>query len=112
MAIQGAQNNAPPSSPRAGGYRKQPAGYWAFVPAGLPPSPPIDIAAIEPELSRANIALGRLDGIADVVPNPDLFVTMYVRKEAVLSSRIEGTQASLSDILEDEAGIEIAARPA
>jgi len=93
-------------------YRKQPTGYWAFIPAGLPPVPAVDIAGLEPELSRANIAVGRLDGIADLVPNPDLFVTMYVRKEAVLSSRIEGTLASLSDVLEDEAGIENASHPA
>ncbi len=63
------------------------------------------LLAIEPELSRANLALGRLDGVADLVPNPDLFVAMYVRKEAVLSSRIEGTQASLDDVLAYEAGV-------
>jgi Fic family protein len=53
-------------------------------------------------LSQADRALGRLDGATDALPNPDLFVFMYVRKEAVLSSQIEGTQASLIDVLEFE----------
>jgi len=70
----------------------------------LPPTPPI---AVDDELlellSGANFALGRLDASAEILPNPDLFVGMYVRKEAVLSSQIEGTQASLTDILEFEA---------
>ncbi|HEY9628076.1 MAG TPA: Fic family protein [Coleofasciculaceae cyanobacterium] len=69
----------------------------------MPPEPTI---AIDPEmwelLSQADRALGRLDGATDALPNPDLFVFMYVRKEAVLSSQIEGTQASLIDILEFE----------
>jgi Fic family protein len=56
-------------------------------------------------LSRADRALGRLDGSTEVLPNPDLFVMMYVRKEAVLSSQIEGTQASLADVLELEAKV-------
>ena len=55
-------------------------------------------------LSRADLALGRLDGVTGILPNPDLFVAMYVRQEAVLSSQIEGTQASLDDLLEYEAG--------
>ncbi len=54
-------------------------------------------------LSSADQALGRLDGTTDILPNPDLFVFMYVRKEAVLSSQIEGTQASLIDVLQFEA---------
>lgn len=53
-------------------------------------------------LSQADRALGRLDGATEALPNPDLFVFMYVRKEAVLSSQIEGTQASLLDVLEFE----------
>jgi Fic family protein len=55
-------------------------------------------------LSRADLALGRLDGVCSTLPNPDLFVSMYVRREAVLSSQIEGTQASLADVLRFEAG--------
>ena len=89
---------------RAGRYVRQPAGYRAFVPAPLPPDPPI---AITPEmqvlLSQADRALGRLDGSIQTLPHPDLFVYMYVRKEAVLSSQIEGTQSSLQDVLAAEA---------
>ncbi|MEQ1831232.1 MAG: Fic family protein, partial [Pirellula sp.] len=74
------------------------------LPADLPPVPPI---AMEPELIRllsdADRALGRLDGVATVLPNPDLFVAMFVRQEAVLSSQIEGTQSTLQDILSFEA---------
>lgn len=90
---------------RAGHYVQQPQNYKAFVPAPLPPSDPE--LQLEPELlallSKADIALGRLDGAADALPNPDLFVFMYVRKEAVLSSQIEGTQTSLLEVLEFEA---------
>src|SRR5271156_6082480 len=56
-------------------------------------------------LSKADRALGRLDGSIQTLPNPDLFVFMYVRKEAVLSSQIEGTQASLNDLIKAEAEI-------
>lgn len=112
MVDKATQNSGRRAAPRAGVYRRQPTGYWAFIPCALPPvDPPIDLAALEPDLSNANLALGRLDGIAEFVPNPDLFVTMYVRKEAVLSSRIEGTQASLSDVLEDESGLQSDTRP-
>jgi len=92
------------TSTRAGRYVKQPAGYYAFVPAPLPPIPRIvfDDAFLE-VLSRADRAVGRLDGCAETLPNSELFVFMYIRKEAVLSSQIEGTQASLMDVLEYEA---------
>src|SRR3712207_1633697 len=80
------------ASTRAGGYVRQPTGYRAFVPAPLPPEPPLQI---DPALfalhSRADQALGRLDGLAQMLPAPDLFVAMCVRREAVLSSQIEGT---------------------
>jgi len=89
---------------RSGRYIQQPQGYKAFIPEGLPPEPPI---LMDPEmwmlLSQSDRALGRLDGSIELLPNPDLFVFMYVRKEAVLSSQIEGTQASLIDVLEFEA---------
>lgn len=89
---------------RAGRYVRQPSGYKAFIPKPLPPEPE---AAIDRQfamlLSSADQALGRLDGTTDILPNPDLFVFMYVRKEAVLSSQIEGTQASLIDVLQFEA---------
>ena len=88
---------------RAGRYITQPAGYKAFIPSPLPPDPPIAWdEELQNLLSKADMALGRLDGIATILPNPDLFVAMYVRKEAVLSSQIEGTQASLIDILDYE----------
>lgn len=89
---------------RSGRYVLQPSRYRAFIPAPLPPDPPL--AFNEPLLellSKADRALGRLDGATDILPNPDLFVFMYVRKEAVLSSQIEGTQASLMDVVAHEA---------
>jgi len=92
------------TSARAGHYVKQPAGHYAFIPCTLPPNPRIefDDAFLE-VLSRADRAVGRLDGCAETLPNSELFVFMYIRKEAVLSSQIEGTQASLMDVLEFEA---------
>lgn len=89
---------------RAGVYVNQGRGYSAFVPKPLPPNPPIMIdTELADGLSKADRALGRLEGSAEILPNPDLFVSMYVRKEAVLSSQIEGTQASLEDVLAYEA---------
>ena len=91
---------------RSGKYEVQPGGYKAFIPSSLLPTPIIQMNAdLWNELSHADRALGRLDGVSDTLPNPDLFVAMYVRKEAVLSSQIEGTQASLADLLEFEAEI-------
>jgi Fic family protein len=95
---------------RAGRYAKRPAGCGAFVPAPLPPTPPIRIdERLTRLLSEADRSLGRLDGVASVLPNPELFVSMYVRQEAVLSSQIEGTQSTLEDVLRfeiDETGRE------
>lgn len=89
---------------RAGTYIKQPTGYRAFIPATMPPEPEIALdGSLQVQLSRADRAIGRLDGSVETLPNPDLFVFMYVRKEAVLSSQIEGTQSSLSDLLAAEA---------
>jgi len=92
---------------RSGEFRvveSGPDGYSAFHPAPLPPDPAVDI---DPELQvlvdQANQALGRLDGITLLLPDPDQFLYTYVRKEAVLSSQIEGTQSSLSDLLLFEA---------
>jgi len=90
-------------SQRVGRYVRQPNGYRAFIPADLPPDPPI---SMETEtialLSRAAEAIGRLDGVTRIVPNADLFIAMYVRREAVDSSKIEGTQSSLQDVLSFE----------
>jgi len=91
---------------RAGVYVLQPAGYRSFRPAPLPPDPPIALTAeLQEALSRADRALGRLDGSIETLPNADLFVYMYVRREAVLSSQIEGTQSSLRDVLAAEAAL-------
>ena len=89
---------------RAGRYVRQPAGYSAFIPSPLPPDPPLYTSCeVQAALSQADLALGRLDGSVQTLPNPDVFVLMYVRKEAVLSSRIEGTQSTLQDVLAAEA---------
>lgn len=74
----------------------------AFVPPPLPPAPPIDVLSLLDRLSLAERALGRLDGITMLLPRQELFLYMYVRKEAVLSSQIEGTQSTLSDLLRFE----------
>ncbi|HXF53384.1 MAG TPA: Fic family protein [Hyphomicrobiaceae bacterium] len=71
----------------------------AYVPRPLPPAPPLDLERLLGSMERANQALGRLDGMTSVLPSTDLIVFMYVRKEALLSSQIEGTQSSLSDLL-------------
>lgn len=73
--------------------------YSAYMPRDLPPKPPLNMEELYPLLDWANTALGRLDGMSMVLPDHSLFLYMYVRKEAVLSSQIEGTQSSLSDLL-------------
>jgi Fic family protein len=75
----------------------------AYVPMPLPPVPPIDLGGLQIALELANQTVGRLDGIASVLPDPSLFLYVYIRKEALLSSQIEGTQSSLSDLLLYEA---------
>ncbi len=89
-----------PVSSRSGRYVRQPTGYRAFIPAPLPPDPAVslDLSLIS-LLSHADQAVGRLDGVTHTLINPDLFVAMYVRREAVLSSQIEGTQSTLDDVL-------------
>ena len=96
----------------AGNWQRQKVGYTAYVPLDLPPSPPVEIDdEMSSLLSRADRAMGRLDGSIEALPNSELFVYMYIRKEAVLSSQIEGTQASLGDVLEAEARLFDPARP-
>ncbi|MGR3461333.1 MAG: Fic family protein [Roseovarius sp.] len=96
----------------AGNFIHQVEGYTAFIPDSLPPAPGIVFDdELTTFLSKADRALGRLDGSIQALPNPELFVFMYVRKEAVLSSQIEGTQASLGDVLEAEAQLFDPARP-
>jgi len=77
-----------------------PETYQAFVPNDLPPTPELRLdVRFYDLLEHANRALGRLDGVATLLPDPSLFLYLYVRKEAVLSSQIEGTQSSFSDLL-------------
>jgi Fic family protein len=79
-----------------------PEGYSAFIPASLPPNPPLDFnSGLSDLLQRASHALGRLDGTSHTL-DADQLLYMYVRKEAVLSSQIEGTQSTLSDLLQYE----------
>ena len=88
---------------RAGFFMNSAVGYKSFVPAELPPNPPIQYDdELQGLLSLADRKLGRLDGVTQILPNPELFVAMYVKKEAVLSSQIEGTQASFVDVLSTE----------
>lgn len=91
---------------RAGIFVLQDAGYEAFIPNSLPPKDLVIDDELQLLLSKADGALARLDGVTQVLPNPDLFVAMYIKKEALLSSRIEGTQASLKGVLEFEAKLE------
>lgn len=96
----------------SGAYLRQPQGYKAFIPEPLPPNPPIEFdGKMNTALSRADRALGRLDGSIETLPHPELFLPMFVRREAVLSSQIEGTQASLSDVIKAEAAVADRARP-
>ncbi len=85
---------------RSGEFKKTTTGYTAFYPTNLPPQPPITIDGdLQLLLSEADRALGGLNVVVTVLPNPDLFVGMFIQKEALLSSQIEGTQSSLVDIL-------------
>jgi Fic family protein len=89
---------------RCGHFIRQKEGYNAFVPKGLPPDPPLVWDnRLQTLLSEADQALARLDGISETLPNPDLFIAMFLKKEALISSQIEGTQASMKGILEFEA---------
>ncbi|MHB9004647.1 MAG: Fic family protein [Coriobacteriia bacterium] len=91
---------------RAGRYVKQPQGYSAFIPAELPPSSPLRFTdGLRGLLHRADMALARLDSAVRALPNDPAFTFMYIRKEAVLSSRIEGTVSSVNDVLRDEADV-------
>lgn len=88
-------------------YLIQPGGYKAFIPVSLPPIKPIKYSEkLRSMLSEADRALSRLDGVVTVLPNSDLFIAMYVKKEALLSSQIEGTQASLEGVLRFEADLD------
>lgn len=93
---------------RSGKYINQPTGYKAYIPSPLPPDPTVDIDSdMQQLLSKADMAVARLDGMGYILPNVNLFIAMYVKKEALLSSQIEGTQASLEDLFQFESGSEI-----
>lgn len=96
-------NAADFTAPEAGRTIRTLQGYMAFLPAPLPPHLTYDTNLVL-ELSRADAALSELAGVGRLVPNPHLLISPYMRREAVLSSRIEGTRASLADLLLDEAG--------
>lgn len=92
---------------RSGKYITQLKGsaeYKAFISNPLPFEIKID-SSLQNLLSRADLALGRLDGIAEILPDVDFFILMYIRKEATMSSQVEGTQATFSDLLKAEAKI-------
>jgi Fic family protein len=96
----------PEEPSRIGRYVETPSGgeiVRAYVPQPLPPNPPVRVDTLLSRLSAADQAVGRLDGISVLLPDKALFLYMYVRKEAVLSSQIEGTQSTLSDLLRFEA---------
>ena len=98
-----------PENTRLGRYIETVAGsetVRAFVPPPLPPNPAVDLLPLLEKLSAAERALGRLDGITVLLPSHELFLYMYVRKEAVLSSQIEGTQSTLTDLLRFESDAE------
>lgn len=93
---------------RTGNFISQLSGdaqYKAFIPSKLPFEIKMD-ADLQSLLSKADLALGRLDGVADILPDVSFFILMYLRKEATLSSQIEGTQATFVDVLKAEAKIE------
>ena len=95
----------PPQACQTGRYAIHSVGgekVRAFIPAPLPPHPPLRLESLHTLMGEANRALGRLDGMSATLPDPHLFVYMYVRKEAVLSAQIEGTQSSLADLLRFE----------
>ena len=89
------------SDKKSGRLVQAPQGYWAFVPNPLPPSIHFDMELVL-ALSKADAALSELSGLGGQLPNPHLLISPYMMREAVLSSRIEGTKASLSDLLIDE----------
>ncbi|MCK5783232.1 MAG: Fic family protein [Desulfobacterales bacterium] len=88
---------------QTGRYQRTAEGYRVFIPFPLPPDPPLKMdPVLTGLLSRADRALGRLDGLGRIVPDPELFISMFVKKEALLSSRIEGAQCTLPDLFEYE----------
>jgi len=94
---------------KSGTFITQPNGYKSYKPNPLPPEPALIMnEELSGLLSQAERTLAGMDGIAHALPDSNLFIAMYVKKEALLSSQIEGTQASLEDVFEVESGKETA----
>jgi len=111
-SVQKAQPLVQTSSGRSGVYVLHRDGYREFHPKPLPPDPPLEMSGrLSRLLSDADRELGRLDGNAEILPDPDIFIYSYIRKEAVLSSQIEGTHSTLVDLLHFEAGVQEKNRP-
>ena len=90
-----------------GSWRQHPAGYQYFLPASLPISEPLPLSgAIIKQVQNASLVLGEFSSLIERIPNPDLFIHAYTRKEAMLSSRIEGTQSTLEDAFKLEVDID------
>ena len=83
-----------------GSKAEQKESYTCYIPKPLPPNPPIQLEKFYPLLEQATVSLGELNGIKTLLPNPELYLSFFGKKEAVLSSQIEGTQSSLSDFLQ------------
>lgn len=96
---------------RSGRSVRQPGGFSAFIPRPLPPKPDLDLSRLLGALSAADQALGRLDGATRQLPDADLFLAMYVRREALLSSQIEGIDCTLDDVLAFELSEPVADLP-
>lgn len=92
---------------KIGKLMKQPAGYIAFIPDGFPPAEPILLNSKTQKLhAKAALMVGKLDGITQLLPDLDFFIFMYIRKEASRSSEIEGTKATMVDVMKTEAELE------
>src|SRR3989337_464761 len=86
---------------------QQPTGYKAFIPYKFPPEEPLILSNKSQQLhAQAVLMLGKLDGITQLLPDLDFFIFMYIRKEAARSSEIEGTKATIIDVIKSEAQIE------
>src|SRR5579859_6169824 len=92
---------------KVGKLIKQPTGYNAFIPDEFPPAPGINLNSRTQQLhAKASLMVGKLDGITQLLPDLDFFIFMYIRKEAARSSEIEGTRATMVDVIKSEAEID------
>src|SRR6266496_3877713 len=89
-----------------GKFVQQPKGFKAYIPDAFPPKNRIDFSPeVQLLVTDATLALGKLDGVAQLIPDIDFFIYMYVRKEATLSSNIEGTKATMHDSIKADINI-------